>query len=212
VLVSSEGRFVFVHVQKTGGTSIESVLTRAYPDARLWLGRHSHARAGQAELGADPWEASFSFAFVRNPWDRLVSWYAMIRNAFDALGPFKRLSPAPFESKLWNYAVRKSSSFDSFLENCTDEMFDLGCYKSFAYNQVDYLTNESGQLIVDFVGRYETLAQDAAQVFERLGVSGGLPELNRSRHAPYRDLYSPRMQKLVEQRFAKDIETFGYTF
>ena len=62
--------FTFVHIQKTGGTSIRVAL--GLP--KVPPGKHWSAARHRAALGREEWERRFTFAFVRNPWDRLVSW------------------------------------------------------------------------------------------------------------------------------------------
>jgi hypothetical protein len=167
-------------VQKDAGISMENVIKRRFPAVKTWHGRHGRALAGIRELGHERWNKYFSFAFVRNPWDRLVSWYAMIQDAKRRLPFLKRFSIRPFESELWNYAVRTSRDFESFLENCTAVVFDRDCDKSFAYNQIDYLSDEGGKLVVSFVGRFENLAADIGPVFERIGIANEtLPRLNK---------------------------------
>lgn len=78
MLVSKSVKFIFVHVQKTAGLSIEAVLRQQFPDVRTWHGRHGHAIDAIQEAGLVRWREHYSFAFVRNPWDRFVSWYSMI--------------------------------------------------------------------------------------------------------------------------------------
>jgi hypothetical protein len=212
VLISQNRRFIFVHVQKTGGTSLEQVLRRASRDVAVWHGRHGHARAGWAELGQEGWQRYFSFAFVRNPWDRLVSWYAMIRQRIDALSPAERRRRQPFRTEIFNYVLHNSHDFESFLDNCTATIFDRGCDKSFLFNQLDYLSAPSGEMLVDFVGRYERFDEDAAQVLEWIGIDARLPRLNPSRHGHYRDYYTPRTRDLIAHRYARDIAHFGYEF
>ncbi len=212
MLISNQRRFIFVHVQKTAGTSLQKVLRDNAPDARIWLGRHSHASAGVALLGRKRWEAYFSFGFVRNPWDRLVSHYSMIRGKIEELTPAQRQQPKPFDIELWNYVLHFSHDFESFLDNCTGLIFDRDCYKSFLFNQVDYLADDNGYILVDFVGRFEKFAEDAAHVLERIGIDAQIPNLNQSARGNYRDYYTPRTHDLVADRFRRDIETFGYEF
>jgi len=212
MLVSDQARFIFVHVQKTAGLSFEAVLRENFPDLRQWHGRHGRARDGVTEWGAQRWEAYFSFAFVRNPWDRLVSWYSMIDRERRALPFHKRWQRAPFKQKIWNQVVQKGRTFDDFVEHCTDVVFDNDCYKSFAFNQIDYLTDEAGLPIVSRVGRFETLETDSREIFAHLGLRTSLPRRNRSSHGHYSEWYSPRTRDIVAKRFARDIETFGYTF
>src|SRR5688500_16256392 len=97
MLISEKKKFIFVHVQKTGGVTLQQVLREHAPDTRLWHGRHGHASTGVADIGRARWERYFSFAFVRNPWDRLVSHYAMIREKIDALSPEQSEEARPFK-------------------------------------------------------------------------------------------------------------------
>ncbi|HVF37606.1 MAG TPA: sulfotransferase family 2 domain-containing protein [Sphingomicrobium sp.] len=212
MLVSRKRNFVFVHVQKTAGTSLQRVLREQSPDARLWHGRHGHASAAIADIGRSKWDRFFTFGFVRNPWDRLVSHYSMIREKIDALTPAQRQQARPFETQLWNYVLHFSDDFDSFLTNCTGLIYDRDCYKSFLFNQLDYLSDQQGELAVDFVGRFESFAADANEALRRIGIEAEVPSLNRSDHSHYRDYYTPRTRDLVAARFRRDIAAFGYEF
>lgn len=213
MLVSHLPAFIFVHVQKTAGTSLETFLRAQFPDLVTWHGKHGHARTGFEEMGIEQWRNHFSFAFVRNPWDRLVSWYAMIQYYRDTLPHDLRNSRTPFQSALWNQVVQHGASFDDFLRRCTSVVLDQGCKKSFAFNQIDYLTNADGRMLVEFVGRFERLERDARKVFDRLGLGHHtIPHQNVSEHEHYSRWYSPYTRDLVAERFARDIETFGYTF
>ena len=212
MLISKKKKFIFVHVQKTAGISLQHVLTSHAPDTRLWHGRHSHASSGLAEIGREKWERYFSFGFVRNPWDRLVSHYSMIRDKIDELNPEQRAEPRPFKFELWNCVLHFSHDFDSFLDNCTGLIWDRDCYKSFLFNQVDYLSDDKGEIVVDYVGRFENFEQDANAVLARIGIEAEVPKLNRSSRGDYHDYSTPRTRDLVAKRFARDIDAFGYEF
>jgi chondroitin 4-sulfotransferase 11 len=214
MLINKHKKFIFIHIQKTAGVSFERVLQQEFPGTTQWHGRHGRVIDGLAEMPIKEWKEYFSFAFVRNPWDRMVSWYAMIKTAQKKLSFFQRVKNNPFASELWNYAIQNSHDFESFLENCTDTVYDLGCNKSFAYNQIDYLVDAGGSTAVDFIGRFENISSDSVHVFKRLGFDliGGLPRLNQSRHAHYSKWYNEKSKALIADRFAKDIELFGYQF
>lgn len=213
MLISPSAKFVFVHIQKTAGLSIEAVLRQRFPDARHWHGRHGRASDGIGEIGMERWKQNYSFAFVRNPWDRLVSWYAMIDRERQALPWYSRWRKAPFRTLLWNEVVQKASNFEEFIERCDDVIFDRGSRKSFAFNQIDYISAPDGSLAVDFVGRFESLAADFDVVARRLGLEdASLPKRNVSRHALYTSWYNDRTRDIVAKRFARDIAAFGYAF
>ena len=199
MLLSRQKKFLFVHIQKTAGSSLRQALTAAVPDLGPFLGTHDHAAWARPHLGAD-WPDVFKAAFVRNPWDRLVSWYAMIREQDAATNRF------------WEYVRRRARSFEEFLLHCTDTVEDHDGRKSILFNQLDYLTDERGEVIVDFIGRYESLEQDAAPLFRRLNVNAVLPHVNGSRHGHYSAYYTDRTRDLVALRYRRDIDHFGYTF
>jgi hypothetical protein len=200
VLVSDSHKLVFVHIQKTGGVTVNELLRKRIPDLRNILARHEFARRGMAEL--DDWDEYFKFAFARNPWDRLVSWYTMI-TTFEKAG-----------NELWRYVHDNSSTFEEFIHNCTGEVeIRKGVCYSFAYNQLDYVTDEHGNLLVDFIGRLENLDEDIQEVFRRIGLElETVPHHNRSGHRHYSTFYTPETEMIVRERFNRDIEYFGYEF
>jgi hypothetical protein len=206
VLISEQEKFLFIHIQKAAGSSLREVLQRSLPDLRSLLGTHDTALQAQKHLGRRAYERYYTAAFVRNPWDRLVSWYAMIVQRRDR--PRRRPEP-----RLWRYVYENSNSFEEFVRRCTAEIDDVDGRKSFCWNQIDYLTDERGRQIVDFVGRFETLPADAQRLFEHLGLHGvGLPHVNPSSHTHYSTYYTDELADVVRRRYARDIETFGYEF
>lgn len=197
MVISDRNRCIFVHIQKTGGASIETLLLAADPDAaanRHHGRRHLFARAIRPIAGDERWDRYFKFAFVRNPWDRLVSWYHMCIQAS---------SPNAFSRHVREHAP----TFDAFVTRMTS-----GIAERTTWNQLDYVIDESGAPMVDFVGRYETLHDDVARVCARIGVACDLPHMNRSHHLHYRDYYSAATRRVVAERFARDIARFGYEF
>jgi chondroitin 4-sulfotransferase 11 len=201
MFISERARCIFVHIQKTGGVSIEAVLRQhesggggGWP---VRQGRqHMFATELRTMVRPDQWQDYFKFAFVRNPWDRLVSWYHMCMQA-------------PEPNAFAQHVKDNAPTFDAFL---TSTATTTGIAARTTFNQLDYVADASGQPIVDFVGRYERLREDFAVVRERLGLVQDLPHINRSAHAGYRSYYSDAMRDLVARRFARDIGFFGYEF
>jgi chondroitin 4-sulfotransferase 11 len=198
MIISHALRCVFVHIQKTGGSSIELALRAR--DAGIVANhdrnveRHAHARTIRAHMPAAQWQQYYKFAFVRNPWDRLVSWYAMCVQV-TAPNDFAR------------YVQTHTRNFADFVTTAT-----TGVAERTTWNQLDYLCDADGSLLVDYVGRYESLADDFAKVGGALGVAAALPHANRSRHRDYREYYTAETQAIVAARFARDIERFDYRF
>ncbi len=211
MFISQHKKFIFIHVQRTAGTSLRRFLAGHIPDFQSFLGTHDHARLAKENLGAD-WEQYWTSAFVRNPWERLVSWYSTITQHSPA-PPWDALLPERRPNQMWQYVWCNATTFDEFLYRCTQPIDDTDGRKSFVYNQLDYVADAWGNLLVDFVGRYEHLRADLAVVCHRLSLDPStFTHLNASQHPHYSTFYSPATRELVRERYARDIEFFGYTF
>jgi hypothetical protein len=119
------------------------------------------------------------------------------------------------KNNLFKYALRCGPTFDEFVRSCTGRQWMGNCYYSFAFNQLRYLTDRNGELLVDFVGRFENFAQDLSYAFDRLGLEAAqleIPHENRSAHGHYSEMYTPETREIVRKRFRRDIEFFGYEF
>ncbi len=181
------------------------------PDIEKFMGTHDHASWVRGQFGPE-WHEYYKVAFVRNPWDRLVSWYTMIQEK-EKPKWYKRLVGLGKFNLIYQYVLSNSDSFEEFLYKCVDTIDDYDGRKSFLYNQLDYITDSDGSLIVDFVGRFEHIRRDTDIVFRNLGLENvSLPHKNSSKHAHYRSYYSEKTKQLVAERFARDVEFFGYEF
>jgi len=208
LLVSYKHKFIFIHVYKVAGTSVRAAL-RPYAEEPHFLGKvlrklnvqapslikrlrvfPHHAKATEVRrlLGSETYDGFFKFAFVRNPWDWQVSLYHFMLK--DPKHPQHRL-------------MCSFKDFDEYLEWRVTEDRQF---------QKDFVIDEKGDVIVDFIGRFETLEEDFGKVCERLNIDARLPHLNTSGHRDYRSYYNPRTIKMIEEHFRGDIEFFGYTF
>ena len=205
MLISREKKILFVHIQKTGGTSIAKILKKFIPGVNEYLGTHDHASRAKNALGGE-YDSYYRFAFVRNPWDRLVSWYMMIKQKAEVI-------PSDKQNRLFEYVLNNSSDFEDFVLNCTHTIDDVDGRKSFLYNQYDYISDENGTLIVDFVGRYERYGSDLRAVLDRMGLRNvEIPHVNKSEHLHYSAYYTQRTRDIVAERYERDIREFAYSF
>jgi len=179
--------WVFVHINKTGGTSVGKAL-----NIRL---DHRSALELIEALGRPTWDRKFSFAFVRNPWDKVVSQYHY--RARTAQAGFEA-GPPPFpEWAVRTFAERDPAFYDR------PRMFRP---------QMDWVADDTGEVVVNFIGRFETLDADFQEVCRRIGRTASLPHLKASPHAPYRTYYDDESRDAVAKHFARDIAAFGYDF
>ena len=217
MLLSVKHRFLFVHIAKTGGTSVRASLQRLrWRDPWYWpmflcsrlshlsghristkLPRHAKIVAAKELLPKEFFDALFKFAFVRNPWDLQVSSFHHIRRE----RPHYLAGHEDFEGFLrWKLSPERPYQYH------IDTSIEL---------QTDYLIDLHGELAVDFIGRYERLPEDFAEACQRIGVAR--PDLAHKRRATdrkkdYRSYYRDETAELVAQHFRKDIELLGYGF
>jgi hypothetical protein len=210
MLVSYRHNFLFIHVPKNAGTSIHEALAPWAEDPlRYWhnrllnrvgihvnhLGphwgkrfrRHTPGRVIQNNMPEAVWRRLFKFAFVRNPWDRLVSQYHYILQ-----------TPAHHRNKRV-----QTMSFEPFLDYWT---------QGERASQLAMVTDARGNIIIDFIGRCERIADDFPEVCRTLQLDVKLPHINSSGQKDYRRYYNDDTAALVAQRLAADIKFFNYTF
>lgn len=216
MLLSIKYKFLFVHIAKTGGTSVRDSLWRckwtdpyripqflcsklsALTGHRIGakFPRHAKAVAAQEMLPRELYQSLFKFAFVRNPWDLQVSSWHHLR----------RERP---------HLVQEYPDFEAFLRWKLDPERPPQYHADMSIErQSDYVVDLHGQLIVDFIGRYENLAADFAEACRRIGIP--TPALLHSRKAErgkdYRAYYTDAAAELVGTHYRPDIERFGYAF
>jgi hypothetical protein len=141
---------------------------------------------------------AFKFAFVRNPFDRLVSLFVYLK-------------------KISCEAVPADMLFEQFCEVIgRGDIPPIGLYNYRGLNQCNpmsrWLTDKNGRLIADFVGHHEQLSEDFQEVCRRLGIREKIPHENRTDHRPYRDYYTAKTRALIERAYQEDLDRFHYSF
>ena len=197
--VSYSRRMLFIHVQKTGGSSIERILDQHLPDSTAKTPKHAGLKR---TLRRQPHLAGYwTFGFVRNPWARMVSWWSMIQGVHQR-DPSHRF----FRNQAMWRAVAAYPDFETFVFNGPPE------FGRFRTPQLRYLTSPGGRR-ADLIGRTETFADDTRAILARLGLSAvEVPHANRSDHGDYRDYYTDASRDEVARLFRADIKAFGYEF
>lgn len=214
-MIISPGRnYIFVHIPKTGGTSLalalegrakkDDILIGDTPKARkrrkrvkgapsagrLW--KHSTLRDIDGLVDRAFIETAFVVTLVRNPWDRLVSYYHWLRDqGFD--------HPAVH--------LAKTTDFSTFLNDPQTRASIR------AHPYASYVTAPGGAERCDLFIRLEAFEQDAQPLWQHLGFRLDLPHFNASeRRKAYQAYYSPPDSALVAEMCKADISRFNYTF
>ena len=207
MVISDAHKLLFVHVQKTGGSTIDNRFDEVLPDSRHVPGIDRHATLGQI-LQAEPGLAAYwTVGFVRNPWARMLSWFRMVER-FKERAEKGRKGADQFLKK--NHFIKGVAEacpdFETFVMKGPDQWVRLRT------PQVRYLTSKTRR--ADFIGRQETLEADLRAIFARLELPWEpLQSVNVDKSRPdYREVYTEPMRRRVEELFAKDLAAFDYSF
>lgn len=207
MIISHQHRFVFAAVPKTGTHSVRQALrehmseedieqvglfvNKRFPYEQLAAIRHGHLSLVQVRpfLGEETFREYFKFAFVRNPYDRFVSYCAFMSRDTDA---FQHSPQAVMRHFLFLQPPEQHILFQP---------------------QSTLLVDADGLLLADMVGRVEDMQSSYDQVCERIGIpTRQLDQVNRSKRDDYRQYFDAELKAEVERRYARDFELFDYAF
>ena len=213
-MISEEFSFIFVHIPRTAGQSIENFFldrskSRGDIRNRSLLRPNFNRRKGPprlAHLTAEEYLTKsyvesrffakyFKFAFIRNPWQRLFSEYCY-----------------SYQHKHKNF---KLFLFKHFPTKKNDSYFKLQANFRHVLPQYQYIFNDQGKQLVDFIGRFENLESDFKVICKKLNiVYQPLPKTNRSNPdtLDYRRFYDAETRDFVANFYAEDISRFNYSF
>tara|TARA_A100001391_G_scaffold173888_2_gene136091 strand:+ start:4459 stop:5097 length:639 start_codon:yes stop_codon:yes gene_type:complete len=208
MIISHRHRFIFAAVPKTGTHAVRRALReqmgaedleqvglfveRKFPWPELAAAGHGHFALRQVRpfVGEETFADYVKFAFVRNPFDRFVSYCAFMLRQTDH---FQR---SPREA-MYRFAFAHPNP-DHILFR----------------PQASLLVDDDGQsLLADAIGRVEDMQASYDAICARIGIaSQTLERVNASKHGDYRRYYDQRLAEAVAQRYAADLAMFGYSF
>jgi len=210
--LSKKHKCLFIHIPKTGGSSIEAALgifrdwnieDREYLFGLIQSNELTklnflsnflqHLTIKQCQAISPTCKDYFSFSFVRNPWDKMVSIYSNLDNNLVQVAAKKGIH-------------LKNLSFDEFI-------IQTGYINHIHLeHQYKFITNSKEEIKVDFLGKFESLESDFHKLCSLLNINLELPCKNKSNHDSYRNYYNRTTKAIIAKRYHKDIQLFGYRF
>lgn len=216
-------KIIFFHITKAAGSSIEKALgldmtcvnetyNKEYLVHYFWCGGvkleevqhytyNHYLRKGL--IKADMAKDYFKFAIVRNPYDRCVSEWKYQTKMFKEKGWFS-----------YKRTVLPLNSFEEYVKHLFF-MYKKGVLNNRAHDRQQYLYifDDKGKFLLDFIGRFENLADDWIIIKDKTGLKTDLPFENMGlERDDYRKYYNDKTRAMVEKMYAKDLALLGYCF
>lgn len=206
MIISTLHKFVFVAIPKTGTHAVRQALRehmgpqdmeqvglfvqRSLPIPALAQIGHGHITLEELRphVKAEAWASFFKFAFVRNPFDRFVSYCAFITRDGDE-----------FEND------PQTVMRDVLAQPPNDHIL--------FHPQHSFVTDRSGALLADYVGRVEEMQKSYDEISARVGIpTSRLEKVNVTKRRNYREYFDDKLIEGVAKLYARDLELFGYEF
>ena len=206
MIVSATHKFIFAAIPKTGTHSVRRALREhmgeqdieqvglfvqsKFPIPDLARIGHGHISLAQLRpyMKPEDFAGFFKFAFVRNPFDRFVSYASFI--------------------------TREVGHFDRDPQKTMRHFVANPPWEHILFRpQHEFVTDDKGELLTDYVGRVEQMQQSYDEIAGRVGIpTARLDQVNSSRRGDYRDYYDQALIDGVAKLYARDLELFGYEF
>lgn len=206
MIISGQHRFIFVAIPKTGTHAVRQALrehmgpqdmeqvglfvNRRMPIPDLAKIGHGHLSLQQVRpyFRPEDFDGFFKFAFVRNPFDRFISYCA--------------------------FMTREHRQFEQNPQSVMRHFIDNPAWQHILFQpQHGFVCGADGQLLTDYLGRVEEMQQSYDEAARRIGIpSRSLERVNASSRRDYRDYYDQALINGVAKLYARDLDLFGYEF
>lgn len=216
-MIVNECKCIFIHIPKTAGISLTHTIIshvvgydtsgeigHLSNDLKYKFSLRNAQKHKQAkyyvptDISKKQWDEYYKFAFVRNPWDRVVS-------------EFHWRQERPSEKH------KPPRNFKNFITYCkfrieSSPKAKRDIYWTHGQTQKSYVTNNKGMIILDDIFHFEKINEAIKVLQTKLDIPLKLKRYNTSKHHHYRDYYNDTTKKMVFDLYKEDIELFDYEF
>jgi len=203
MIISHKHKFVFFHLRKSAGTSLflalcnsigalnEDLKPKCKPEEHLLIKNKPYQDYGNfSEIDQHSSFEELKSIFLNKGWDIDEYFkFTFTRNPWDRTASY------------YFYQFKGTVSFKEF---CIEQ-------KDSQYNWLKCET--SNKIGTDFVGKIENGQKDFDLVCSKLRIpTQQLPHENKTKHKHYTEYYDQETRQIIAEKYAKDIEYFGYKF
>lgn len=206
MVISEKNKFLFIHIYKTGGTSIRNAIEK-FGEKEKMQGRHGHATARDGlvylkEEGLDP-DNITKFCVVRNPWKWHQSLYLWIRNNHH---PDKVLfNKMSFDDYVyWLKSV--GSKRGKYLKDGS-WIPNVPPFHTFS----EYIKDEKDNIIVDKILKIEEIKEGFPKLLDELGLPKVILSRNNVGSYNMPTNYTKETIKIIEELHKEDLEILNYS-
>lgn len=213
--VNHDLKAIYIHIHKTGGTTMAMNLKKHYNFQTYYLRRPDHSQFcfdkkkkkyinyenrihgiinyyktskfinRKMNMNQEKWQTYFKFCFIRNPYDRMIS--------------------------AWNHVNRFNIPFKNFM-NLKNTCNDVE-YMHMFMPQYRSMINEKAKLCIDYIGHFETFEEDFQTILKKLNVLSKhniQEKLNSRNHKPFYEYYDQEALNKVNILMNEDFNHLTY--
>ena len=199
----------FIHLEKTGGTSIQEWLLTNTSAKRV--GKHSSYEKMQSWANKANKELGTVFTVVRNPFIREVSWYTYFIQKTRLRLKWAKLGHTHYPEILSEKKIKTKYDIEKNTKLLDQFAGHNGFYK-FVRTRSKLQPQYHTALKCDITLRLENIDSQFKEIKNLCNCGKELPHLNKSHHKYYTVYYNDATISYVYKKHKKDFEYFGYTF
>lgn len=215
-MISIKHNFLFIHIPKTGGNSIQTYLSEFSEDSLITKNfrrdgvrkfqvvnrkygtiKHSTINDYKKKIEKNIFDSLFKFTVIRNPWDRMISFY---------FSPHKTVPE--WNREKFRELISHKLTLRDFI--CTES---LGDKINRTVKMSIFPNRKSIDSEIDFILRFENLNNDFRELCSKLDIPyQNLPHINQSKRNHYSKYYDEELNDIIKSRFSEEIELGQYRF
>jgi len=192
---------IYIHIPKTGGSTMgvafEFDLNPHIPiddpfnTIKVEYECETHLPAALLQNSfPKEYNRYYKVCFVRNTWDYILSTYLWLKETYKF----------EYDFNTWikeGFPETPEREMNIFIKPC----------------QLDWITDKNGEIIVDFIGRFDKFQKDLNKICKKIGKSSfKAPVINSTKHRHYSCYYNEESKQIITDLYKRDIEYFGFKY